>query len=135
MAYIDTRYISEKMYSRQTFPLRFLPFLQHVLWCVIQTSDGNFKQSQGRRLFFIPSGGSSVSNKFAMQVHDHQGGALKPKVEISKLEQQNLVSLCISLPQKMIPSLKNEIWPKSRPKVINSSNKSHMDHIWGMFEL
>ena len=38
----------------------------------------------------------------------HQGGALKPKVEISKLKQQNLVSLCISLPQKMIPSLKNE---------------------------
>ena len=38
----------------------------------------------------------------------HQGGALKPKVEISKLNQQNLVSLCISLPQKMIPSLKNE---------------------------
>ena len=28
-----------------------------------------------------------------------------------------------------------EIWPKLRPKVINSSNKSHRDHIWGMFEL
>ena len=30
---------------------------------------------------------------------------------------------------------KTEIWPKSRPKVINSPNKSHRDHIWGMFEL
>ena len=30
---------------------------------------------------------------------------------------------------------KIEIWPKSRPKVINSQNKSHADHIWGMFEL
>ena len=30
---------------------------------------------------------------------------------------------------------KIEIWPKSRPKVINSQNKSHRDHIWGMFEL
>ena len=28
-----------------------------------------------------------------------------------------------------------QIWPKSRPKVINSPNKSHGDHIWGMFEL
>ena len=28
-----------------------------------------------------------------------------------------------------------EIWPKSHPKVINSPNKSHRDHIWGMFEL
>ena len=26
-----------------------------------------------------------------------------------------------------------EKWPKSRPKVINSRNKSHKDHIWGMF--
>ena len=30
---------------------------------------------------------------------------------------------------------KIEIWPKSHPKVINSRNKSHRDHIWGMFEL
>ena len=30
---------------------------------------------------------------------------------------------------------KIEIWPKSRPKVINSPNKRHRDHIWGMFEL
>ena len=30
---------------------------------------------------------------------------------------------------------KIETWPKSRPKVINSPNKSHRDHIWGMFEL
>ena len=30
---------------------------------------------------------------------------------------------------------KIEIWPKSSPKVINSQNKSHRDHIWGMFEL
>ena len=28
---------------------------------------------------------------------------------------------------------KIEIWPKSCPKVINSRNKSHRDHIWGMF--
>ena len=28
-----------------------------------------------------------------------------------------------------------EICPKLRPKVINSQNKSHRDHIWGMFEL
>ena len=31
--------------------------------------------------------------------------------------------------------IKIEIWPKSRSKVINSPNKSHRDHIWGMFEL
>ena len=30
---------------------------------------------------------------------------------------------------------KIEIWPKSRPKVIDSRNKSVRDHIWGMFEL
>ena len=30
---------------------------------------------------------------------------------------------------------KIEIWQKSRPKVINSPNKSQRDHIWGMFEL
>ena len=30
---------------------------------------------------------------------------------------------------------KIEIWPKLRPKVINSRNKSHKDHIWGVFEL
>ena len=30
---------------------------------------------------------------------------------------------------------KIEIWPKSLQKVINSPNKSHRDHIWGMFEL
>ena len=37
---------------------------------------------------------------------------------------------------KISPKIhKIEIWPKSRPKVINSPNKSHRDHIWGMFEL
>ena len=37
---------------------------------------------------------------------------------------------------KISPKInKIEIWPKSHPKVINSRNKSHMDHIWGMFEL
>ena len=37
---------------------------------------------------------------------------------------------------KISPKInKFEIWPKSRPKVINSRNKSHRDHIWGMFEL
>ena len=37
---------------------------------------------------------------------------------------------------KISPKIhKIEIWPKSRPKVINSQNKSHRDHIWGMFEL
>ena len=37
---------------------------------------------------------------------------------------------------KISPKInKIEIWPKSRPKVINSRNKSHRDHIWGMFEL
>ena len=30
---------------------------------------------------------------------------------------------------------KIEIWLKSGPKVINSPNQSHKDHIWGMFEL
>ena len=30
---------------------------------------------------------------------------------------------------------KIEIWPKLRPKVINSRNKSLKEHIWGMFEL
>ena len=34
---------------------------------------------------------------------------------------------------KISPKInKIEIWPKSRPKVINSRNKSHRDHIWGM---
>ena len=32
-------------------------------------------------------------------------------------------------------SHKIEIRPKSRPKVIYSRNKSHRDHIWGMFQL
>ena len=54
MTYIDARYISEKMSSRQTFPLRFLPFLQHMLWCVIQTSDGNFKQNWVEDSFLSP---------------------------------------------------------------------------------
>ena len=37
---------------------------------------------------------------------------------------------------KISPNIhKIEIWPKSRPKVINSRNKSHRGHIWGMFEL
>ena len=37
---------------------------------------------------------------------------------------------------KISPKInKIEIWPKSRPKVINSQNKSLRDHIWGMFEL
>ena len=37
---------------------------------------------------------------------------------------------------KISPKInKIEIWPKSHPKVINSRNKSHKDHIWGMFEL
>ena len=37
---------------------------------------------------------------------------------------------------KISPKInKIEIWPKSRPKVITSPNKSHRDHIWGMFEL
>ena len=37
---------------------------------------------------------------------------------------------------KISPKIhKIEIWPKSRPKVINSPNQSHRDHIWGMFEL
>ena len=37
---------------------------------------------------------------------------------------------------KISPNIhKIEIWPKSRPKVVNSQNKSHRDHIWGMFEL
>ena len=37
---------------------------------------------------------------------------------------------------KISPKIhKIEIWPKSRLKVINSPNKSHRDHIWGMFEL
>jgi len=30
---------------------------------------------------------------------------------------------------------KIEKWSKSRPKVINSRNKSGRGHIWGMFEL
>ena len=35
---------------------------------------------------------------------------------------------------KISPKInKIEIWPKSRPKVINSQNKSHRDHIWEMF--
>ena len=35
---------------------------------------------------------------------------------------------------KISPKInKIEIWPKSRPKVINSWNKSRRDHIWGMF--
>ena len=33
---------------------------------------------------------------------------------------------------KISPKIhKIEIWPKSRPKVINSRNKSNRDHIWG----
>ena len=37
---------------------------------------------------------------------------------------------------KISPKIhKIEIWPKSHPKVINSRNKSHRGHIWGMFEL
>ena len=37
---------------------------------------------------------------------------------------------------KISPNIhKIEIWPKSLPKVINSRNKSHRAHIWGMFEL
>ena len=37
---------------------------------------------------------------------------------------------------KISPKIhKIEIWPKSRPKVINSPNKSHRDNILGMFEL
>ena len=37
---------------------------------------------------------------------------------------------------KISPKInKIEKWPKFRPKVINSRNKSHRDHIWGMFEL
>ena len=37
---------------------------------------------------------------------------------------------------KISPKInKVETWPKSRPKVINSRNKSHGDHILGMFEL
>ena len=39
------------------------------------------------------------------------------------------------LQRKMAKINKIEIWPKSHPKVINSQNKSHRDHIWGMFEL
>ena len=36
---------------------------------------------------------------------------------------------------KIGPKLhKIEIWPKSRPKVINPRNKSERDHIWGVFE-
>ena len=37
---------------------------------------------------------------------------------------------------KISPKInKIEIWLKSGPKVINSPNQSHRDHIWGMFEL
>ena len=37
---------------------------------------------------------------------------------------------------KISPKIhKIEKWPKSHPKVINSRNKSHRDHFWGMFEL
>ena len=37
---------------------------------------------------------------------------------------------------KISPTInKIEIWPKLHPKVINSQNKSHRDHIWEMFEL
>ena len=37
---------------------------------------------------------------------------------------------------KISPKInKIEIWPKLRPKVITSQNKSHGDHILGMFEL
>ena len=37
---------------------------------------------------------------------------------------------------KISPKInKIEIWPKWRPKLINSPNQSHRDHIWGMFEL
>ena len=37
---------------------------------------------------------------------------------------------------KISPNIhKIEIWPKSRPKVINSRNNSHRGHILGMFEL
>ena len=37
---------------------------------------------------------------------------------------------------KISPKIhKIELWPKSRPKVINAANKSHGDHISGMFEL
>ena len=37
---------------------------------------------------------------------------------------------------KISPKInKIEIWPKSRPKVINSQNKRRGDHNWGMFEL
>ena len=37
---------------------------------------------------------------------------------------------------KISPKIhKIEILPKLRPKVINSPNQSHRDHIWGMFEL
>ena len=37
---------------------------------------------------------------------------------------------------KISPKInKIEIWLKLGPKVINSPNQSHRDHIWGMFEL
>ena len=37
---------------------------------------------------------------------------------------------------KISPKInKIEKWPKLRQKVINSGNKGHRDHIWGMFEL
>ena len=37
---------------------------------------------------------------------------------------------------KISPKIhKIEIWPKSRPKMINSRNKCHKGNIWGMFEL
>ena len=62
---------------------------------------------------------------------------------VFEIEIRPFVSCEIALTQfykgkmaKMSPKInKIEIWPKSRPKVINSRNKSHGDHIWGMFEL
>ena len=42
--------------------------------------------------------------------------------------QGKMAKICLKI-------IKIEIWPKSRSKVINSQNKSHRDHIGGMFEL
>ena len=37
---------------------------------------------------------------------------------------------------KISPKIhKIEIWQNRAKKMINSRNKSHRDHIWGMFEL
>ena len=70
-----------------------------------------------------------------------QGKKGKNKPEIHKIEKwpvkvQFFWSQRWALLAKVSQKIHNiEIWPKLRPKVINSRNKSHRDHIWGMFEL